>query len=242
MTPSLPSSRGARILVVEDDPAIASLLVDYLCAAGHAPSPCSDGLEAVRRFVQEGPWAAVLLDLNLPGQDGLQVCQQIRQRSAVPILMLSARIEELDRLLGLELGADDYLCKPFSPREAVARVKALLRRADGRLGAPARQQLPGTGGFVMDDEGQRLWWHEQALITTPIEFRLLRALLLAPGRVLSRAALLDTLHDDYRDVSDRAVDSHIKNLRRKLDALGLGPSLQTVYGTGYCFRPLDTPR
>jgi two-component system response regulator BaeR len=237
-----PTSAAHRILVVEDDPAIAGLLVDYLRAAGHAPSACGDGLEAVQRFIHEGPWAAVLLDLNLPGQDGLQVCQQIRQRSSVPILMLSARIEELDRLLGLELGADDYLCKPFSPREAVARVKALLRRADGRLGAPARQQLPGTGGFVIDEDGQRLWWHEQALSTTPVEFRLLRALLLAPGRVLSRATLLDSLHDDYRDVSDRAVDSHIKNLRRKLDALGLGPALQTVYGAGYCFRPIDASR
>lgn len=242
MTTNPSTSPAARILVVEDDPAIAGLLVDYLRAAGHTPSPCSDGLEAVQRFVHEGPWAAVLLDINLPGQDGLQVCQQIRQRSAVPILMLSARIEELDRLIGLELGADDYLCKPFSPREAVARVKALLRRADGRLGAPARQQLTGTGGFVIDDAGQRLWWHDQALSTTPVEFRLLRALLLAPGRVLSRAALLDALHDDYRDVSDRAVDSHIKNLRRKLDAMGVGPALQTVYGTGYCFRPLDTSR
>lgn len=241
MTPNPPAHPAARILVVEDDPAISSLLVDYLSAAGYAPSPCSDGLQAVQHFVHEGPWAAVLLDLNLPGQDGLQVCQQIRQRSAVPVLMLSARIEELDRLLGLELGADDYLCKPFSPREAVARVRALLRRAEGRLGTPARQQLPGTG-FVIDDEGQRLWWHDQALSTTPVEFRLLRALLLAPGRVLSRAALLDVLHDDYRDVSDRAVDSHIKNLRRKLDAIGLGPALQTVYGAGYCFRPLDTRR
>ncbi len=226
-----------RILVVEDDDAIASLVVDYLRAAGFEPSACGDGLLAVTRFLQDGPWAAVLLDLNLPGQDGLQVCQQIRQRSSVPILMLSARIEELDRLLGLELGADDYLCKPFSPREVVARVKALLRRADGRLGPQATQPLPGSGGFVIDEAGQRLWWRDQALNTTPVEYRLMRALLMAPGRVLTRAKLLDALHDDYRDVSDRAVDSHIKNLRRKLDAMGLSGALQTVYGSGYSFTP-----
>jgi len=224
-----------RVLIVEDEAAIAGLLLDYLQQAGYGAEIVGDGLLAVQRFAQ-APFAVVLLDINLPGQDGLQVCQQIRQRSDVPILMLSARVEELDRLLGLELGADDYLCKPFSPREVVARVKALLRRAEGRLGVQPRQALPG--GFSLDETGQRVWWQQTQLQLTPVEFRLLRSLLLSPDRVLSRGALLDGLHDDFRDVSDRVVDSHVKNLRRKLDQLGAGGMLQTVYGAGYRFSPV----
>lgn len=226
---------SARILVVEDDPAIAELLRDYLRHAGFSPQLCADGLLAWQLFEREGPWGAVILDLMLPGLDGLQLCQRIRARSAVPILMATARIDEFDRLLGLEIGADDYLCKPYSPREVVARVRALLRRAEGRLVTQTQVELPG--GFVLEELGQRIGWRGQWLTLTPIEYRLLRAFLQQPGRVFERASLLDLLHhDEFRDVSDRAVDSHIKNLRRKLENLHAGPSgIQAVYGVGYRF-------
>ncbi len=227
----------ARILVVEDDPAISALLRDYLLHAGYQPEPCADGGLAWQRFEQQGPWDCVILDLMLPGLDGLQLCQRIRSRSAVPILMATARVDEFDRLLGLEIGADDYLCKPYSPREVVARVRALLRRAQGRLIGQAGVELPGSGGFSLDEAGQRLGWRSQWLNLTPVEYRLLRGFVQQPGRVFERASLLDLLHaDEFRDVSDRAVDSHVKNLRRKLEAAGCtGAAIQSVYGVGYRF-------
>lgn len=231
----------ARILVVEDDPAIAALLLDYLTHAGYAPEACADGLQAWQRFERDGPWAALILDLMLPGLDGLQLCQRVRARSSVPILMATARVDEFDRLLGLDIGADDYLCKPYSPREVVARIRALLRRAEGRLVGQAGAELPGSGGYVHDEAGQRIGWQGQWLGLTPVEYRLLRTLLQQPGRVFERVQLLDQLHqDEFRDVSDRAVDSHIKNLRRKIEALRGGASgIQSVYGVGYRFSPGD---
>jgi two-component system response regulator BaeR len=159
--------------------------------------------------------------------------------------MLTARADEVDRVLGLETGADDYLCKPYSPREVVARVRALLRRAEGRL--PGQAAMAGAasprlavGRFTLDDAGQRAWYADALLPLTPVEFRLLRTLLQQPGRLFARALLLDAIHVDFRDVSDRAVDSHVKNLRRKLQA-ALGAELAahecivTVYGAGYRF-------
>ncbi len=231
---------GQRILVVEDEPKLAALLCDYLRAAGYAPQSVDSGPAALRDFAAE-PAAVVLLDLNLPGLDGLEVCRALRRDSAVPILMLTARVDEIDRVLGLEIGADDYLCKPYSPREVVARVRALLRRAEGRLpGAAAASAQPQRGGFTLDEPGHRAWWHGQALPLTPVEFRLLRNFLQQPGRVFARAQLLDAIHADFRDVSDRAVDSHIKNLRRKLQVAmgGAHPGhdcIATVYGSGYRF-------
>lgn len=220
------------ILVVEDEPKLAALVRDYLQAAGYRSEWLADGREALARL-RAGPMpAAVLLDVMLPGLDGLEVCRAVRAFSDVPILINSARVEELDRLLGLELGADDYVCKPFSPREVVARVKALLRRAQGRL-APVTL-VPLGGGFAVDEAGQRVLWQEQALALTPVEFRLLRQLLQHPGRVFERAQLLDLIHEDFRDVSDRVVDSHIKNIRRKLAALDLPQEcITSVYGVGY---------
>lgn len=220
------------VLVVEDEPKLASLLCDYLHAAGYVASSLGDGALALQSIRQQPP-SVLLLDLMLPGMDGLELCRQVRQFSALPILMLSARVDELDRLLGLELGADDYLCKPFSPREVVARVRALLRRAEGRLPGMAQQRLQ-LGPFSVDEAGQRLFVGEQQLPLTPLEFRLLRQLLAQPGRVFSRAQLLESLHEDFRDVSDRVVDSHVKNIRRKLGALR--PPLDViaaVYGLGY---------
>jgi two-component system response regulator BaeR len=231
-----------RILVVEDEPKLAAVLCDYLHAAGYVCEWLADGQQALQRM-QDGSQAkpaAMLLDLMLPGLDGLELCRAVRLLSDLPIVIISARVDELDRLLGLELGADDYVCKPFSPREVVARVRALLRRADGRL-APAAQQQPAQaliGGFSVDEAGQRLAWQGQVLHLTPVEFRLLRLLLSQPGRVFERSRLLDSIHEDFRDVSDRVVDSHVKNIRRKLAALQPPQDcISAVYGVGYRFDP-----
>lgn len=225
------------ILIVEDEPKLAALVRDYLQAAGYRCEWLADGAQALERLRSAPLPAAVVLDVMLPGLDGLEVCRAVRSFSDVPILISSARVEELDRLLGLELGADDYVCKPFSPRELVARVKALLRRAQGRLAPPTL--VAAGGGFGIDDAGQRIVWRDVALTLTPVEFRLLRQLLLHPGRVFERAQLLDQIHDDFRDVSDRVVDSHIKNIRRKLAAVNPGAEcIGSVYGVGY---RLDLP-
>jgi two-component system response regulator BaeR len=224
---------GARlVLVVEDDEKIASLLVDYLHAHGFRAARLADGA-SVLAFVQREMPAAILLDLMLPQMDGMEVCKALRRFSAVPIMMITARIDEIDRLLGLELGADDYVCKPFSPREVVARVKALIRRAEGRVSGE-----PVAGGFVVDEGAQRIRYGDKALSLTPVEFRLLKVMLAQPGRVFSRDQLLDTVHEDFRDVSDRAVDSHIKNVRRKIEAVLPGiDCIQSVYGVGYRLEP-----
>jgi two-component system response regulator BaeR len=231
-----------RILVVEDEPKLAAVLCDYLNAAGFASEWLADGRLALQR-VQDATLpapAAMLLDLMLPGLDGLELCRAVRAFSDLPIVIISARVDELDRLLGLELGADDYVCKPFSPREVVARVRALLRRADGRL-APVAQQVAAPtliGGFSVDEAGQRLAWQGQVLQLTPVEYRLLRLLLSQPGRVFERSRLLDLIHEDFRDVSDRVVDSHVKNIRRKLAALQPPQDcISAVYGVGYRFDP-----
>lgn len=214
------------VLVVEDDPKIAQVLVDYLHAEGFAAGSVANGIDAVK-WVRESAPGAMLLDLNLPGLDGIEVCRQVRQFSDVPILMLTARVDEIDRLLGLETGADDYVCKPFSPREVMARVRAHIRRAQGRL---LPQQVP----WVVDDTQLRISWRGQWLNLTPLEFRMLRLLLNQPGRVFSRAQLLDSAHADLRDVSDRAIDSHIKNLRKKIQAIEpKADCISSVYGVGY---------
>lgn len=217
-----------RVMVVEDDPKIAQVLVDYLRNDGFLADAVADGAVALESLKRAMP-VALVLDLMLPGLDGLALCREVRRFSDVPILMLTARVDEVDRLLGLDSGADDYVCKPFSPREVMARVRALVRRAEGRL----------TGAEVpwhIDDEALRIHWRGQVVPLTPLEFRMLRPLLMHPGRVYSRAQLLDTVHSDWRDVSDRAVDSHVKNMRRKLLAIDPGfDGLSSVYGVGYRF-------
>ena len=227
MDPSQPC-----ILIVEDEPKIAGLLEDYLRShGGYRCRTVHRGDEAVSSFRAE-PADLVLLDLMLPGLDGIEVCKRLRAESSVPIIMLTARTEEIDRLLGLELGADDYICKPFSPREVVARVKAVLRRSrmDPANAAP--------GGLVLDRERFVATLNGSPLDLTAVEFALLEALHTRPGRVLSREQLLDHMYDDYRVVSDRAVDTHIKNLRKKISAAvpGLEP-IESVYGLGYRFNP-----
>ena len=220
-----------HILVVEDDPKIAQVLLDYLRADNLDASCVLDGLRAVQAVKESVP-SAIILDLMLPGLDGIGVCREVRRFSDVPIIMLTARIDEIDRLLGLDTGADDYVCKPFSPREVLARVQALLRRAEGRL-------VPGRLRWNIDDASLRITWRGQQLALTPLEFRMLRLMLNHPGRVFSRAQLLDSVHDDLRDVSDRAIDSHVKNLRRKIQSVDPDcDCISSVYGVGY---RLDNP-
>jgi two-component system response regulator BaeR len=217
------------ILIVEDDAKIADMLANYLHMHGFATELCGDGHDAVARVRQQAP-ALVVLDLMLPGLDGLAVCTAVRRVSTVPIIMVTARVDEIDRLLGLDTGADDYVCKPFSPREVVARIKALLRRSEGALA----KSVPAV--FAVDEARQQINWRGQPLPLTPVEFRLMRQLMSHPGQVFARARLLDTLHEDQRDVSDRAIDSHIKNLRRKLEQAGTGEAgISSVYGVGYRF-------
>lgn len=217
-----------RILVVEDDARIAQLLVDYLRNDGHQAQALADG-ELALSEIRHAPPDLLILDLMLPGLDGVSLCREVRKFSAMPILMLTARVDELDRLLGLNSGADDYVCKPFSPREVMARVKALLRRAEGHLAAPERV-------WNIDDSGLRIAWRGHWLSLTPLEFRMLRHLLKQPGRVFSRGQLLESAHADLRDVSDRAIDTHVKNLRRKLQAIhAKDDCIASVYGVGYRF-------
>jgi two-component system response regulator BaeR len=218
---------AAPILIVEDEPKLADVLREYLERAGYATLRLADGRD-VAACVREHRPALVVLDLMLPGKDGLDVCRELRGFTNVPIIMVTARVEEIDRLLGLEIGADDYVCKPFSPREVVARIKAILRRATVTAEAGA------TAGFRLDEERYAASLDGQALDLTPVEFRLLRTLLDPPGRVWSRERLLDRLYDDHRVVSDRTVDSHIKNLRRKLGAARPDAEcIRSVYGVGY---------
>ncbi len=217
-----------RILVVEDDARIAQLLLDYLRNDGHQAQALADGQQALSE-IRQAPPDLLILDLMLPGLDGVSLCRAVRCFSDLPILMVTARVDEVDRLLGLDTGADDYVCKPFSPREVMARVKALLRRAEGRV---ATMQRPWT----VDDQGLRIAWRDRWLSLTPLEFRMLRLLLSRPGRVFSRAQLLDSVHSDIRDVSDRAIDTHVKNLRRKVQAVDSGADcIASVYGVGYRF-------
>ena len=221
-------SNPYTILIVEDEAKIASLLRDYLEKIGGYQTHWVDrGDEAMAAFEKVAP-DLVLLDLMLPGMDGLEVCKAIRLKSEVPVIMVTALVEEIDRLLGLELGADDYICKPFSPREVVARVKAVLRRA----GASEHKAL--DSGLQIDEELHTASLNDRQLKLSPVEFALLSRLAAQPGRVFSRDQLMSSIYDDYRIVSDRTVDTHVKNLRRKLaDAGPDGELIESVYGVGY---------
>ncbi|WDS35124.1 response regulator [Pseudoxanthomonas sp.] len=224
---NIPTDSAGSVLVVEDEPRLAAVLRDYLHAAGYHSEWVADGARVMEAFHARRP-DLVLLDIMLPGRDGVDLCRAIRAISDVPVIMVTARVEEIDRLLGLEVGADDYICKPFSPKEVIARVGAVLRRY--RHG----QSNPPVAGLAIDEAATRALLHGQALDLTAVEFRLLRTLLGSPGRVWSREQLLDHLYADHRVVTDRTVDSHVRNLRRKLLEAGLEEDpIRSIYGMGY---------
>lgn len=223
-------SEASLIYIIEDEIALADVLAAYLEKAGYRTRRFASGEGVVEAVRAEAP-ACLLLDLMLPVKDGLSICREVRQFSLVPILMVTARVEEIDRLLGLELGADDYICKPYSPREVVARVRAVLRRLD-----PAFRSILAAANarLILDEAAFQARLDGQILGLTPAEFRLLAVFASQPGRVFSRQQLMDRLYDDHRIVTDRTVDSHIKNLRRKLrDAAPDTELIQAIYGVGY---------
>jgi two-component system alkaline phosphatase synthesis response regulator PhoP len=220
------------ILVVDDEPKIVKLARDYLQRQGYEVATAGDGPTALAIARRDKP-ALVVLDLNLPGMDGLDVCRALRRESGVPIIMLTARVEETDRLIGLELGADDYITKPFSPRELVARVRAVLRRARGDVQAP---QLIRAGDLEIDLDGRRVTRDGEALALSRTEFNLLAVLAQHPGQAFSRAQLLQRLHGVAFDGYERSIDAHVKNLRRKIEPDPGEPRyVETVYGVGYRF-------
>ena len=217
------------ILVVDDEPKITQLVRDYLERAGFAVRTARDGAEALMRARTDQP-DLVVLDLGLPRLDGLDVTRQLRRDSNVPIIMLTARDDEADRVAGLELGADDYVTKPFSPRELVARVRAVLRR---QLVAPGGEQRT-AGDLNLDLWRMRVTVAGRAVELTATEFQLLSALARQPGRIFTRAQLLDAIHGVAFESYERAIDAHVKNIRRKLEPNPRAPRyLLTVYGVGY---------
>jgi len=219
---------SGNVLVVEDEQKLASLLADYLKVSGFEPVCLDNGSEVVP-YVREHKPDLILLDLMLPGRNGMEVCKDIRTFSRVPIIMVTARIEEIDRLLGLELGADDYICKPFSPREVVARVKAVLRRTHDGQTIQAR-------GLILDEYGYKAILNGHDLELTAVEFKLLQFLVDNPGRIYGRQQLMNKIYPDERNVSDRTIDSHIKKLRRKIETLDPEAKfIQSVYSVGYKF-------
>ncbi len=222
-----------RVLVVEDEVELVRVLRDYLEGAGFLVDSAGDGAAGLSMFRHRQP-DVVLLDLNLPGMDGLDVAREIRRSSDVPILMLTARVEEADRLIGLELGADDYIPKPFSPREVVARVRAVLRRTRREPEAP---QLIRSADIEIDVARHVVTIGKRVIELTPTEFSLLLALAQQPGRVFTRMQLLEAVQGQAYEGYERTIDAHVKNLRSKIEPDPRDPRyVETVYGVGYRFR------
>jgi two-component system response regulator BaeR len=216
----------AHVLIVEDEPKIAAALRDYLQNDGFVTSHLARG-DLVEDWLAQHAVDLIVLDLMLPGLDGLELCKRLRARTDLPIVIVTARVEEIDRLLGLELGADDYICKPFSPREVVARVKAIFRRTRARAGSMVQ-------GIAMDEKTQRASVDGKNLDLSIVEFQLLKILVSEPGRIFTRSQLMDAMYADYRIVENRTVDSHIKKLRKKIAMIVPDREvLFSVYGVGY---------
>lgn len=226
-----------RILLVDDDPHIRELLAFACDKAGFAVEEAGDGEEALAAVARQAP-DLVVLDINMPRMDGLEVCRRLRAQGDVPVLFLSSRDDEFDRVLGIELGADDYVVKPFSPREVVARITAILRRTAPRA-APAADSAAAIakGQLSLDAEAWTAHWAGAEVALTVSEFTLLRALALAPGRILSRDQLIDQLHGPGFAITDRTIDSHIRNLRRKFAEAGGSDVIETKAGVGYRLGP-----
>jgi len=223
---------STKVLVVDDEAQIVRVLRGYLERAGFSVLTGSDGHEALRLARQERP-DLVILDLMLPGVDGLDVCRALRKESDVPIIMLTARVEEADRLIGLELGADDYISKPFSPREVVARVRAVLRRTHPLLKGPGEETLT-VEALRLDVARRLLFVGERQAELTPSEFEILRLMMKSPGRVFSREQLLEATQGGAYEGYERTIDTHIKNLRQKIEKTPRRPEyILTVHGVGY---------
>ena len=224
-----------HILIVEDETKLAVLLKEYLERADFRVT-CLERGDQVIVFVKQHHPDLILLDLMLPGMDGIEVCRELRKFSTVPVIMVTARVEEIDRLLGLELGADDYICKPFSPREVVARVKAVLRRMHVQ---PTEKRL-SSGGIDLDEETHQVWIEGHEIKLTPSEFKLLKVMLSHPGRVFSRSDLVNLVQGYEFEGYERTIDSHIKNLRKKIAGVGMERDvIIAVYGEGYKFSPAE---
>ncbi|NDR58920.1 response regulator [Aliiruegeria sabulilitoris] len=221
----------SHILVVEDEPALSDILRQYLEQAGYRATILNAGTRATETILETAP-DLVILDLMLPGKDGLTICREVRAKSDVPIIMETAKVEEIDRLLGLELGADDYMCKPFSPRELVARVRAILRRS-----VPRDAREPANPHAIeLDENSWRASVGGEPLDLTRREFQLLQVLHRRPGRVYSRSQLLDFAFPENAAIIDRTIDSHIKNIRHKIKAVsGDWDPIRSVYGVGYSY-------
>ncbi|MEM7326729.1 MAG: response regulator transcription factor [Actinomycetota bacterium] len=221
----------ASVLVVDDEPRIADLVRDYLEQAGFSVLRAGDGPDAIETFRRHRP-DAIILDLGLPGMDGLDVLRTLRAESDVPVIILTARSDETDRVVGLELGADDYVVKPFGPKELVARIRAVLRRVD----AEGDTDIHRVRDVVVDEPRMRVTVSGVEVELTPTEFQLVATLISQPGRVFTRGQLLDAVHGVSFESYERAIDAHIKNIRRKLEADPRNPGyVLTVHGVGYRF-------
>jgi two-component system response regulator BaeR len=216
------------ILIVEDEAKLAALLADYLTHEGFESHWIDNGANVIDWVKQHSP-DLILMDVMLPQRDGISLCKEIREFSTVPLFLITARIAEAERLKGLEIGADDYICKPYSAKEVMARIKAVFRRLQN-----FSVELPIIEGFSLDKEKLQAYYEGALLDLTLSEFRVLSALLSKCGKVYSRAMLLDVLHEDERDISDRTVDTHIKNLRHKLQKIANDKEIIiSIYGAGY---------
>jgi two-component system OmpR family response regulator len=228
---------GRSILIADDDPHIRQLLAFALRKAGLEVEESGDG-EATLKAVAARPPHLLVLDINMPGMDGLEVCRRIRATSNMPILFLSSRDDEIDRVLGMELGADDYVVKPFSPREVVARINAILRRTGGQPStAPGAASLIQHGRLALDLNGWKAAWEGRDVPLTATEFGILRALAANPAKVYSRDAIIDQLHGPGFAVTDRTIDSHVRNVRAKFGQVGATDVIVTRAGIGYCLGP-----
>ena len=219
---------SGKVLIVEDEVKIAQLMADYLNQSAYDTQLIHRGDE-VEGWLKMNSCDLILLDLMLPGKDGLEICKSIRKFSDIPIIMVTAKVEEIDRLIGLEVGADDYVCKPFSPREVVARVKAVMRRFSS-----AGESI--DAGISLDENTFKVSFESQQCELTKVEFNLFQTLYGRAGHIFSRDQLMTTIYDDRHVVSDRTIDSHIKKIRKKLSSIGIDEnSIQSVYGAGYKF-------
>jgi two-component system, OmpR family, alkaline phosphatase synthesis response regulator PhoP len=218
-----------KILVIDDEPKIVEICSDYLHAAGFEIISAADGPQGLALSRTQKP-DLIVLDLMLPGMDGFDLCRSLREESKVPIIMLTARIEETDKLIGLELGADDYITKPFSPRELVVRVRTVLRRASG----DSSSEVIRAGDLTLDWTSYQVSLPDRNVVLTMTEFELLATMMSQPGRIFSRGQLLNAVRGEAFESYERAIDSHIRNLRRKLEP---GEYIVTVHGVGYKFAP-----